>query len=753
MNMTAAMEARTNKPLTACTDQEIYLALLDIVREQSTARVRPVTGRKLYYISAEFLIGKLLSNNLINLGLYDDTRAALAAAGKNLSDIEEVEPEPSLGNGGLGRLAACFLDSLATLNLPGDGVGLRYHFGLFHQSFKDGVQNELPDPWLTAHSWAEKTDTVYPVELAGKTYSARLYKLAVTGYEGRTNTLNLFDLDTIDESIVHDGITFDKTDIDKNLTLFLYPDDSDEAGRRLRVYQQYLMVSAGAQLILAECAARGCDYHDLADYAAIQINDTHPSMVIPELIRLLGEKGIDFDEAVEIVTKTCAYTNHTILAEALEKWPRAYLDAVVPQLMPIIEKLDTLARTRTTDESLAIIDGDDRVHMAHMDIHFTHSTNGVAYLHTEILKNSELHGFYQLYPEKFNNKTNGITFRRWLLECDPALTAEIEKLIGSGFRKDAAELEKLLPYTENVDILQQFSAVKAQNKCALADWLHRTQGVTVDPDAMFDIQSKRLHEYKRQQLNLLYLIHQYHEIKAGHLPATPLVSIFGAKAAPAYTIAKDIIHALLTLSKVIAADPVVSKYLQVVFVENYNVTAAEKLIPACDLSEQISLASKEASGTGNMKFRLNGALTLGTMDGANVEICQQVGDENIYIFGQTSNQVIHRYEMGDYQASQWVEGDPNIRRAVDFLVGPEMLAAGHEENLRRLHDELVWKDWFQTLPDFNAYVVRKGQALSDYACDPLGWRKKCVINIAKAGLFSSDRTIAEYNKDIWHLGE
>ena len=753
MNMTAAMEARTNKPLTACTDQEIYLALLDIVREQSTARVRPVTGRKLYYISAEFLIGKLLSNNLINLGLYDDTRAALAAAGKNLSDIEEVEPEPSLGNGGLGRLAACFLDSLATLNLPGDGVGLRYHFGLFHQSFKDGVQNELPDPWLTAHSWAEKTDTVYPVELAGKTYSARLYKLAVTGYEGRTNTLNLFDLDTIDESIVHDGITFDKTDIDKNLTLFLYPDDSDEAGRRLRVYQQYLMVSAGAQLILAECAARGCDYHDLADYAAIQINDTHPSMVIPELIRLLGEKGIDFDEAVEIVTKTCAYTNHTILAEALEKWPRAYLDAVVPQLMPIIEKLDTLARTRTTDESLAIIDGDDRVHMAHMDIHFTNSTNGVAHLHTEILKNSELHGFYQLYPEKFNNKTNGITFRRWLLECDPALTAEIEKLIGSGFRKDAAELEKLLPYTENVDILQQFSAVKAQNKRALADWLHRTQNITVDPDAMFDIQSKRLHEYKRQQLNLLYLIHQYHEIKAGHLPATPLVSIFGAKAAPAYTIAKDIIHALLTLSKVIAADPVVSKYLQVVFVENYNVTAAEKLIPACDLSEQISLASKEASGTGNMKFMLNGALTLGTMDGANVEICQQVGDENIYIFGQTSDQVIHRYEMGDYQASQWVEGDPNIRRAVDFLVGPEMLAAGHEENLRRLHDELVWKDWFQTLPDFNAYVVRKGQALSDYACDPLGWRKKCVINIAKAGLFSSDRTIAEYNKDIWHLGE
>ena len=753
MNMTAAIEALTGKALAESTDQEIYLALLDIVREQSAEKVRPVTGRKLYYISAEFLIGKLLSNNLINLGLYDDVRDALAAAGKNLSDIEEVEPEPSLGNGGLGRLAACFLDSLATLNLPGDGVGLRYHFGLFHQSFKGGVQNELPDPWLTNHSWAEKTDVTYPVELAGKEYTARLYKLAVTGYQGRTNTLNLFDLDTIDETIVHDGIQFDKTDIDKNLTLFLYPDDSDEAGRRLRVYQQYLMVSAGAQLILAECAARGCNYHDLADYAAIQINDTHPSMVIPELIRLLGEKGIEFDEAVEIVTKTCAYTNHTILAEALEKWPRAYLDAVVPQLMPIIEKLDELARTRTEDESLAIIDKDDRVHMAHMDIHFTHSTNGVAYLHTEILKNSELHGFYELYPEKFNNKTNGITFRRWLLECDPALTSLIEELIGSGFRKDAAELEKLLACKDDVDMLQRFSKVKADNKKALADWLQRTQGVTVNTDAMFDIQSKRLHEYKRQQLNLLYLIHQYYEIKAGHTPATPLVSIFGAKAAPAYIIAKDIIHALLTLSKVIANDPEVSPWLQVVFVENYNVTAAEKLIPACDLSEQISTAGKEASGTSNMKFMMNGALTLGTMDGANVEISQQVGNDNIYIFGQTSDQVIHRYEAADYCAAQWYEGDPNIRRAIDFLTGPEMLAAGNAENLQRLHDELIHKDWFQTLPDFNAYVVRKGQALADYAYDPLGWRRKCLINIAKAGMFSSDRTIAEYDADIWHLGK
>ena len=753
MNITETLEKLSGKSLVDCSDQELYLALLELVRAKSAERVKPVHGRKLYYISAEFLIGKLLSNNLINLGLYDEVRDALAAVGKSMSDIEEVEPEPSLGNGGLGRLAACFLDSLATLNLPGDGIGLRYHFGLFHQSFEGDIQNEKPDPWLTAHSWAEKTDVTYPVELAGKPYTARLYKLAVTGYEGRTNTLNLFDLDTIDESIVHDGIAFDKTAIDENLTLFLYPDDSDEAGRRLRIYQQYLMVSAGAQLILAESAARGCDYHDLADYAAIQINDTHPSMVIPELIRLLGEHGIEFEEAVEIVTKTCAYTNHTILAEALEKWPRAYLDAVVPQLMPIIEKLDALARTRSEDASLAIIDADDVVHMAHMDIHFTHSTNGVAALHTEILKNTELHNFYELYPEKFNNKTNGITFRRWLLECDPRLTAVLEKHIGTGFRKDASELEKLMAFADDAAVLEELREVKSENKKALADWLRRTQGVTVDTGAMFDIQSKRLHEYKRQQLNLLYLIHQYHEIKAGHLPATPLVSIFGAKAAPAYIIAKDIIHALLVLSKVIAVDPVVSKWLQVVFIENYNVTAAEKLIPACDLSEQISLASKEASGTGNMKFMLNGALTLGTMDGANVEIAQQVGEDNVYIFGQTSDQVIHRYAAGDYIAQQWYEGDPNIRRAIDFLTGPEMLAAGHAENLCRLHDELIHKDWFQTLPDFNAYIVRKNQALSDYACDPQGWRRKCLVNIAKAGMFSSDRTIAEYDRDIWQLGK
>ena len=753
MTMTETLTALTGKKLEKCSNEELYLALLKLVNEKSAQQVRPVEGRKLYYISAEFLIGKLLSNNLINLGLYDEVRAALAAAGKNLADIEEVEPEPSLGNGGLGRLAACFLDSLATLNLPGDGVGLRYHFGLFHQSFADGVQKELPDPWLSAHSWAEKTDITYPVTLGGKNYTARLYKLAVTGYEGRTNTLNLFDIDTVDESIVHDGINFDKTAIDKNLTLFLYPDDSDEAGRQLRIYQQYLMVSAGAQLILDECAARGCNYYDLADYAAIQINDTHPSMVIPELIRLLGEKGIAFDEAVEIVTKTCAYTNHTILAEALEKWPRAYLEAAVPQLMPIIEKLDALVKERTQDESLAIIDRDNKVHMAHMDIHFTHSTNGVAALHTQILKDSELNGFYKLYPEKFNNKTNGITFRRWLTKCNPLLTSQIENLIGKGFHKDASELEKLLAFTDDAPVLERLAEIKKENKRELCRWLQQEQGITVNPNAMFDIQSKRLHEYKRQQLNLLYLIHQYFEIKAGHLPPVPLVSIFGAKAAPAYIIAKDIIHALLTLSKVIAADPEVSKWLQIVFVENYNVTAAEKMIPACDLSEQISLASKEASGTGNMKFMLNGALTLGTMDGANVEISQQVGNDNIYIFGQTSSQVIHRYAAGDYKAAEWYEGDPNLRRAIDFLTGPEMTEAGCFELLSRLQQELKGKDWFQTLPDFSAYVVRKGQALADYAADPMDWSRRCLVNIAKAGLFSSDRTIAEYNEEIWHLGK
>ena len=752
-SMKATLTDLCQKEISTATDAELYTVLLKLVHEKSQQHVKSVSGRKLYYISAEFLIGKLLSNNLINLGLYDDVRDTLAEAGKALADIEEQEPEPSLGNGGLGRLAACFLDSLATLNLPGDGVGLRYHCGLFRQNFKNNVQNETPDFWLTDQCAAKATDTVFPVSLAGKTYSARLYKLPVTGYEGRTNTLNLFDLDTVDESVIGDGISFDKKDIAKNLTLFLYPDDSDEDGRLLRIYQQYFMVSAGAQLILDECMTRGCNLHDLADYAAIQINDTHPSMVIPELIRLLGLHGIEFEEAVQIVTDTCAYTNHTILAEALEKWPRHYLDTVVPQLMPIIEKLDAIAKTRTDNAALAIIDQNQVVHMAHMDIHFSHSTNGVATLHTQILKESELAGFYQMYPEKFNNKTNGITFRRWLLKCNPTLTSEIENLIGDGFKKDASELKKLLAYTDDTEVLSKIRTIKKDNKKQLAAWLADKQGIQLNTDAMFSIQSKRLHEYKRQQLNLLFLIHEYLEIKAGHVPATPLVSIFGAKAAPAYIIAKDIIHGLLTLSQVISEDPQVSRWLQLAFVENYNVSAAEKMIPACDLSEQISLASKEASGTGNMKFMLNGALTLGTMDGANVEIAEAVGNDNIYIFGQSSKQVIHHYAAADYCARDWYEADPNLRRAIDFLTSEEMLKYGDEEHLKRLQHELISKDWFQTLPDFNAYVVRKEQAMKDYAVNPEDWSRRTLINIAEAGFFSSDRTIAEYDQDIWHLGK
>ena len=742
------------KNIGACTDAQLYTGVLQLTKEKM-AETPVITGdKKVYYISMEFLIGKLLSNNLINLGIYEELSDILKKNGKNLADIEEAEPEPSLGNGGLGRLAACFLDSIATLGLPGDGIGLNYHFGLFKQVFKDHLQNAEKNDWIQKDSWLNNTGTKFEVAFGDRKVTSVLYDIDVVGYENGLNKLHLFDIETVDESLVKKGITFDKEAIEKNLTLFLYPDDSDEAGNLLRIYQEYFMVCNGAQLILKEVKEKGYDLHTLPEHVAIQINDTHPTMVIPELIRILTtEEGFTMDEAIDVVSRTCAYTNHTILAEALEKWPLAYIEKVVPQLVPIIKELSDRVAKKYKDEKVQIIDKDKRVHMAHIDIHYGYSVNGVAAIHTEILKQSELNHFYKIYPEKFNNKTNGITFRRWLLECDPRLTATLEKHIGSGFRKDAAELEKLLAFADDETVLNELTAVKKANKEALADWLLHTQKVTVSTDAVFDIQSKRLHEYKRQQLNLLYLIHQYYEIKAGHLPAAPLVSIFGAKAAPAYTIAKDIIHALLTLSKVIAADPEVSKWLQVVFVENYNVTAAEKLIPACDLSEQISLASKEASGTGNMKFMLNGALTLGTMDGANVEISQQVGEENIYIFGQTSDQVIHRYAVGDYDPAQWVEGDANIRRAISFLTGPEMLAAGHAENLTRLHDELIHKDWFQTLPDFNAYVVRKGQALSDYACDPMGWRRKCLVNIAKAGMFSSDRTIAEYDRDIWHLGK
>ncbi|MBQ2955512.1 MAG: glycogen/starch/alpha-glucan phosphorylase [Clostridia bacterium] len=752
MNVEQRLTGILGKSISEADDRQLYSALMQLVQDQAGEQIRPVSGRKLYYISAEFLLGKLLSNNLINLNLYDEVKECLEKSGKSLAALEEIDSEPSLGNGGLGRLAACFLDSLATLNLPGDGVGLLYHCGLFRQKFENELQHEKPDFWLDNNGWVKRTDKAYPVMLAGRQYAARLCQIAVTGYNGRTNQLNLFDLESVDEGIIGDGISFPKDQIEKNLTLFLYPDDSDDAGRLLRLYQQYFMVSAGAQMILEECAARGCNYHDLADYAAIQINDTHPSMIIPELIRLLGEKGVGFDEAVEIVTNTCAYTNHTILSEALEKWPAGSLYRVVPHLMPIIDRLNQIARSRSSDASTAIIDGNGTVHMAHMDIHFTHSTNGVAYLHTEILKNSELANFNRLYPWKFNNKTNGVTFRRWLMACNPMLTKEIESRIGPGFKKDADELKNLLALQEDEAALQRFADIKAANKRALAKWMLETQGIEINPDAMFAIQAKRLHEYKRQQMNLLFLIHQYFEIKAGHLPPVPLVSIFGAKAAPAYTIAKDIIHALRVLSRVVAEDPAVSPWMQIAFVENYNVSAAEKMFPACDLSEQISLASKEASGTGNMKFMLNGAVTLGTMDGANVEIAQQVGGENIYIFGQSSDQVIRRYAAGDYCAREWYEGDPNIRRAIDFLLSDEMLRYGSRENLERLKNELIYKDWFQTLPDFNAYTIRKLQAMTDYAVNPVKWRRMCLVNIANAGFFSADRTIAEYNRDIWQLG-
>ena len=746
-----SLEQFCQKDLPLCSNKDLYCALCCIVQEQSKKHIKPISGRKLYYISAEFLIGKLLINNLINLGLYDLTEKLLKEHGKSLAQLEEYEPEPSLGNGGLGRLAACFLDSLATLNLPGDGIGLRYHCGLFRQQFTNNKQMETPDFWLEDPACSVRTEKTYSVCLSGKEYTARLYQIAVTGYEGRTNQLNLFDLDTVDETKILEGINFDKSNIAETLTLFLYPDDSNEAGKLLRIYQQYLMVSAGAQFILEECMERGSNLYDLANYAAIQINDTHPSMVIPELIRLLVEKGIDFEKAVEIVTNVCAYTNHTILSEALEKWPKHYLQTVVPQLIPIIERLDQLAKQRTTDRSTFIIDDEQRVHMAHMDIHFTHSTNGVASLHTDILKQSELHHFYTLYPEKFNNKTNGITFRRWLLKCNPELAKWIEAHIGSDFKKDASRLELLSNFTNDKQALKELMEIKQNNKYKFANWLQQTQGVTVTPSNLFAIQSKRLHEYKRQQLNLLYLIHQYLEIKSGHLPATPFTAIFGAKAAPAYVIAKDIIHALLALSRVIESDADASKWLQLVFIENYNVSAAEQMIPACDLSEQISLASKEASGTGNMKFMLNGALTLGTMDGANVEIAQAVGTENVYIFGQSSKQVIDRYNRSDYCAAEWYEADPNIKRAIDFLSSDTMLQQGDSALLCRLKHELIHKDWFQTLPDFNAYIVRKNQAFCDYAYNKTEWAKKALINISKAGYFSSDRTIAEYNDDIWRL--
>ena len=750
MNIQETLQQKLGKEIAQASNEEIYGALLSMVQEMAGEKERTDSKKKLYYISAEFLIGKLLSNNMINLGIFNEVKDVLAQNGKNIAEIEEVEPEPSLGNGGLGRLAACFLDSIATLGLAGDGVGLNYHLGLFKQEFKNNLQRETPNPWIEEKSWLKKTDVVYPVSFKGLNVNARMYDIEVTGYNNKTNKLHLFDIDSVDETIVEDGIAFNKEDIEKNLTLFLYPDDSDENGRLLRIYQQYFMVSAGAQLILDECTAKGCDLHDLADYAVIQINDTHPTMVIPELIRLLVERGLDMDEAIEVVSKTCAYTNHTILAEALEKWPVYYLKKVVPQLMPIIEVLDDKVRRKYEDESVSIIDRNDTVHMAHIDIHYGFSVNGVASLHTEILKETELNNFYKIYPEKFNNKTNGITFRRWLLHCNPALTELLDELIGEGYKKDAAELEKLLAFKDDEKVLDRLVEIKHANKEALCKYLEETQGVKVSPDTIFDIQIKRLHEYKRQQLNALYIIDKYLEIKAGKIPAAPVTAIFGAKAAPAYVIAKDIIHLILCLQEIINNDPEVSPYLKVVMVENYNVTKAEKLIPACDISEQISLASKEASGTGNMKFMLNGAVTLGTEDGANVEIHELVGNDNIFVFGASSDEVIEHYAKADYVAKDFYEKNPAIKAAIDFITSEEVLKVGEKENLERLQHEIISKDWFMTLLDFDSYKEKKEEALRAYV-DQKTWAKKALVNIAKAGYFSSDRTIEEYNRDIWHL--
>ena len=752
MKLEMLVSEKLGKAISESSNQEIYQALMAVVQDMAEQKDSNAGKKKVYYLSAEFLIGKLLSNNMINLGIYEDVRKMLAANGKDICEIEEIEAEPSLGNGGLGRLAACFLDSIATLGYNGAGIGLNYHLGLFQQKFADHMQKETKNPWMDRSGWLKRTDVGFPVSFGNMTLQSVMYEILVTGYGNRTNKLQLFDIDSVDESIVQDGISFDKKEIAKNLTLFLYPDDSDEDGRKLRIYQQYFMVSNGAQLILKECEARGCNLYDLPDYAVIQINDTHPTMIIPELIRLLIARGLSEDDAIDVVSRTCAYTNHTILAEALEKWPLHYLQEIVPQLVPIIEILDDKVRRKYADESVAVIDRNDVVHMAHIDIHYGFSVNGVAALHTQILKETELHHFYQLYPEKFNNKTNGITFRRWLLHCNPLLADQITEWIGDGYKKDAAELKKLEKFASDEQSLQNLLQIKKENKHQLSEYLKRTQGIELNEDSVFDIQIKRLHEYKRQQMNALYVIYKYLEIKSGKLPKTPITVIFGAKAAPAYVIAKDIIHLILCLQELVNQDPEVSPYLNVIMVENYNVTLAEKLIPACDISEQISLASKEASGTGNMKFMLNGAVTLGTEDGANVEIHQFVGDDNIYIFGAKSDEVIAHYEKSDYRPSDYYTKNPMIQKAVEFITGPQMMEIGKKENLERLSSELKKKDWFMTFLDLEDYIRTKERALEDYT-DRKTWAKKMLANISNAGFFSSDRTIREYNRDIWKLGD
>lgn len=742
-----------NKSIKECNDQELYYALLQLTKAYNNLREEINGNKKLYYVSAEFLIGKLLSNNLINLGLYDHFNEVLKENGKNLSVIEEIEPEPSLGNGGLGRLAACFLDSIASLNLKGDGCGLNYHYGLFKQKFVNNEQYTEKNDWIKNDSWLNDTTKKYTVNFGYGPVTSKLYTIDVPGYNGGKNKLNLFDIESVDENIVYDGIKFPQWDINKNLTLFLYPDDSTKQGRLLRVYQQYFMVSSTAQMILEEMKENGYDLHKLNEHATIQINDTHPSMIIPEMIRLLvTNEGFSMDEAIEVVSKTCAYTNHTILAEALEKWPIEFINTVAPQIMPIIYELDNRIKAKYgNNEKINIIDKDGKIHMAHMDIHYGYSVNGVARLHTDILKNTELNEFYKLYPEKFNNKTNGITFRRWLLECNRELANLIESKIGDGFKKDSTELQKLENFIDDEQFLNDLEQVKRVKKVELSDYLKETKGINVNPDSIYDIQSKRLHEYKRQQLNLLYIINKYQEIKNGMKPDRPLTFIFGAKAAPAYTTAQDIIHAILVMQELIKNDPEVAPYMNVVMLENYNVALAEKVIPACDISEQISLASKEASGTGNMKFMLNGAVTLGTEDGANVEIHELVGDDNIYIFGKNADEVIQIYKDNSYRPEEYYYGNENIKNAIDFLVSEETLKnGGNYERLSRLQRELKHKDWFKTLLDFDEYKETKDKAFKDYE-DRKTWKKKMVKNIASSGYFSSDRTISEYNKDIWKL--
>ena len=729
---------------------ELFCALLRATRDVELG-MRPAAGeRKLYYFSAEFLVGRLLRANLINLGLVDEVEAFLATHGTSLAEVEDCEPEPSLGNGGLGRLAACFLDSIASLGLPGDGVGLNYHYGLFRQDLSAGVQREEPNPWIEPESWLLDTGRAFSVPFGFGELTARMYDIEVPGYEnGTVNRLHLFDVED-PAPAPERGIDFDKGDVRHSLTSFLYPDDSDEAGRLLRLYQQYFMVSAGAQLILAELAERGFEPAELDRHVAIHINDTHPSLVIPEMVRLLMERGLGFEEAAGVVERSCAYTNHTILAEALETWPMGAIERVAPGVAPIVRRLDVLARTRCADDAVAVIDASDVAHMANMDVHFSHAVNGVAALHTQILVTSEMRPFAELYPHKFTNKTNGVTFRRWLMGCDRPLAELVSSAIGDGWKRDARELEGLLDLRDDDAFVGGLLDVKRANKAALAEWLRSSQGIEVDPDSVFDVQVKRMHQYKRQQMNALYAIWKYLQIKRGNVPSRPVTMIFGAKAAPAYTLAKDTIALLLALGRLVSSDAQVAPWLRLAFVENYNVTAAERLIPAADVSEQISLASKEASGTSNMKFMANGAVTLGTLDGANVEIAELVGRENIYLFGRSSEDVIGLYDRGDYHPWDVWGCDAELAEVLDFIVSPELLACGDAECLTRVYRDFVAKDYFMALLDTRDYVGCKERCLADYE-DRGAWGKKMLVNVAKSGFFSSDRTILEYNRDVWHL--